>query len=384
VIANSIPQTAVVKPADAKLEVRYDGAPKFKSIGGAKDLEYCTNSAQPVILVGQLRAYWSVSNGVWFTSTSSLGPWAVATSVPPVIYTIPTSSPIHYVTYVRVYGTGPGGVVYVGYTPGYMGTCVSPEGVVVYGTGYYYPAYVSTTVWYGYPPTYGYGAGFACGTATGFAFGFAAGAMMGGCWGHPYWGPCRGYRDVDINTHSVYGNWRGGVTSVNRHYEYDASSGKSHASGVARSFNPYSGRSSVGGYSTYLNRDSGSFHVKQGGATYNPNTGTISGAGRNVHGNVYDGDVDVDRAGFKYNTRTDAGVGYKDGDVYAGHDGNVYRRTDDGWQKHSDDGWQDAQKASNFSEQQREHLESQRSSRQLGNNRLGAARGGGHFSGRRR
>ena len=69
---------------------------------------------------------------------------------------------MHYVTYVRVYGSTPT-VVYVGYTPGYMGTCVSTEGVVVYGTGYSYPAYVGTTVWVGYPPSYGYGASFACG-----------------------------------------------------------------------------------------------------------------------------------------------------------------------------------------------------------------------------
>ena len=28
--------------------------------------------------------------------------------------------------------------MYVGYTPGYYGSCVS-QGIVVYGTGYYYP-----------------------------------------------------------------------------------------------------------------------------------------------------------------------------------------------------------------------------------------------------
>ena len=81
----------------------------------------------------------------------------VATKVPDVIYTIPIASPLHYVTYVRVYQSSPD-VVYVGYTPGYMGTVASSDGVVVYGTGYYYPAYVGTTVYVGYPPTYGYGA----------------------------------------------------------------------------------------------------------------------------------------------------------------------------------------------------------------------------------
>ena len=57
-------------------------------------------------------AYYAVENGVWFTSANPTGPWIVATTVPPAIYTIPPSSPIHYVTYVQVYGYTPS-VVYV-------------------------------------------------------------------------------------------------------------------------------------------------------------------------------------------------------------------------------------------------------------------------------
>ena len=60
-------------------------------------------------------------------------------SVPDVIYTIPPSSPLYYVTYAKVYGSTPE-VVYLGYTPGYYGTVVSKDTTtVVYGTGYYYP-----------------------------------------------------------------------------------------------------------------------------------------------------------------------------------------------------------------------------------------------------
>ena len=44
---------------------------------------------------------------------SPFGPWVVATAVPPVIYSIPTASPIHYVTYVRIYRYSPT-VVWVG------------------------------------------------------------------------------------------------------------------------------------------------------------------------------------------------------------------------------------------------------------------------------
>ena len=68
--------------------------------------------------------YYAVENGVWFTAARLAGPWRVAVSVPAVVYAIPPSSPLHYVTYVRVYYATPD-VVYVGYTAGYVGTCVS-------------------------------------------------------------------------------------------------------------------------------------------------------------------------------------------------------------------------------------------------------------------
>ena len=95
----------------------------------------------------------------------------VATSVPAVIYSIPVSSPLHYVTYVQVYGSTPD-VVYDGYTPGYLGTEVCPDNVVVYGTGYDYPPYIGDS-WYGWPCTYGFGAGFADNWGIGYGFGFS-------------------------------------------------------------------------------------------------------------------------------------------------------------------------------------------------------------------
>ena len=179
VIANSIPQTATVNRSTAQFTATYDGKPKFQSIKGTP-LQYAVNSPTPIILVSK-QAYYALYNAVWFVAPAPTGPWAVATSVPGVIYTIPISSPLHYVTYVQVYGSTPT-VVYVGYTPGYLGTVVTPEGVVVYGTGVVYPAYVGT-VWYPPPPTYGYGAGFAWGATTGFMMGAVAGGAMWGCCG---------------------------------------------------------------------------------------------------------------------------------------------------------------------------------------------------------
>jgi hypothetical protein len=395
VIANSIPQTAAVKISEAKLTVTYDGSPKFTAVRGIKGLQYATNTALPVILVEGDKTFWCVENGVWFTGKSPTGPWAVATEVPGIIYTIPTSNPVHYVTYVRIYGTGPD-VVYVGYTPGYMGTCVTADGVVVYGTGHVYPAYVGT-VWVGYPPSYGYGASFACGTATGFAFGFAAGASMG-YWSTPYWGPCYGYSHIDINTSNVYTNWRGGVTTVNRSYEYDPWDNKAKAKGSFSSFNPYSGRSTVGGYKGSYDYDNNEYSYKRGAATYDPNSGTARAAGSKITGDVDEGTqtvkrgaaeynentgvvkgggsktfVDADKGTieretgkFRYNTNTDTGIARKGDDVYVGKDDNVYRHTDDGWQKKTDDGWETAQRDPNRTRE----LDQQRQSREVGQQRV--------------
>ena len=195
----------VVRSA-AHFTATYDGSPKFVPITGTS-LQYAVNSPIPIIRVDK-RTYYSLYNAVWFVAAAPTGPWTVAISVPGVIYTIPVSSPLYYVTFVRVYGSTPT-IVYVGYTPGYLGTVVTPEGVVVYGTGVVYPAYVGT-VWYPPPPTYGYGAGFAWGATTGFMMGAVAGAAVWGCCGC-----CSSTTTVNVNktvttvntSSNVYNNW---------------------------------------------------------------------------------------------------------------------------------------------------------------------------------
>ena len=169
VIANSVPQTATVPLANGPTFVpSFDGAPQFKPIADTP-LSATTNASVPIIQVDPNNFY-AVSSGVWFTAPAVTGPWRVATSVPDVIYTIPTSSVAHFVTYVRIYGATPE-VVYVGYTPGYMGTVVGPYGTVVYGTGYAYTPWVGS-VWYPPPYTYGMAAAPVYSAALGFTYGF--------------------------------------------------------------------------------------------------------------------------------------------------------------------------------------------------------------------
>ena len=138
VIANDIPQTAEVERAEAQLTVTYDGEPRWAQIEETL-LAYAINSATPVIRVDPMN-YYAVDNGIWFAAPSPFGPWLVASYMPEAIYTISPSSPVYYVTYVRVYDSTPD-VVYEGYTPGYLGSYGSDDDVVVYGTGYDYPSW---------------------------------------------------------------------------------------------------------------------------------------------------------------------------------------------------------------------------------------------------
>ncbi|MDG9852232.1 DUF3300 domain-containing protein [Pseudomonas nitroreducens] len=414
-IAASIPQTASVSRSKATLKVTYDGAPNFQSITGTS-LNYAVNTPTPVIEV-TANQFFAVSNGVWFTAPSPSGPWQVATEVPAAIYGIPPSSPVYYVTYVHIYSVTPQTVV-VGYTPGYLGVVVNSDGTVVYGTGYAYPAYVSSTVYYGYPPTYGYGAGFAVGALTGFAFGYAAGAWWGTpepYWG-PYWGPYPqgGWSYTNINQANFYGRW--GQGTVTHAYGYNAWTGTqwqgSSAAGYnprtgtrfagsqGAAFNPYTDQGVAGRRGAYSNAstgisaagrsgvaydaDSGDFKAGQQGVKHNAQTGRTTIAERGVSGDVDDGrgSYDHDNRGVTYNRRTGNAVAWKNGDIYAGHDGNVYQHTDNGWQQHTSNGWQPVQpNQANM----RGQLEQQYQSRQVGQQRFNQTQrqwgGGGHFGG---
>jgi hypothetical protein len=202
VIANGIPQTATMART-ARLTVTYDGPPQFIPIKGT-GLSYARNAPLPVIQVDPTY-YMALQDGVWFVSSSPVRTWLVATSVPPVVYTIPPTSPLYYVTHVYVYGSTPQ-VVYTGYTPGYYGMVVTSN-LVVYGTGYVYPAWAGT-VWYPLPATYGvYAAGYGAGVFTGFAFGMAFGAIAASApWG--WHGGC------------CWGGWHGGYANVNIYARY--------------------------------------------------------------------------------------------------------------------------------------------------------------------
>jgi hypothetical protein len=218
-IANSIPQTATVPLKNGpKFTPSFDGPPQYEQIPGTP-LTHVVNSSEPVIQVAP-NAYYAVVAGVWFTAPGITGPWTIATSVPPVIYTIPPSSPLFYVTYVKIYEATPQ-YVYVGYTPGYMGTVVSPYGTVVYGTGYAYNPWIGS-VWYAPPYTYGYAAAPIYNPWVGYTYGFAMG-LATAAWMEPYWGGAYyhpgywgGYGCCGVASANVYGHWGNATYSGTR------------------------------------------------------------------------------------------------------------------------------------------------------------------------
>ena len=391
-IANSIPQTATITRSEAHLKVEYDGDPQFKNIEGT-ELQYAVNTATPVIQVDD-KNYYAVANAVWFVGAAPLGPWAVATSVPAAIYSIPPSSSLHYVTYVKVYRSTPD-VVYVGYTPGYYGTVVSSTTTtVVYGTGWYYPPYVGH-YWYGAPYTYGVGVASTWSSGTGWSITIGVGYTYGYPYYYPWWGPWGYYGACCWGPAWGYGY--GGYASANVYGRWGNSA---YASTGAAWANPYSGNYGGASRTAFQNTQRGTVGVAGRGANaniytgnavagrgavgYNPNTGIVAGGGAGYASNVYTGQGTAGRGGFAYNTNTGAGVAAGSNNIYAGKDGNVYRydRQSGNWSQNSGNGWKSTSKSQvDLQQQQQARAAGQQRSQNFSRSVGSGMRGGG---GRRR
>jgi hypothetical protein len=390
-IANSIPQTATITRNEAHLQVKYDGDPQFKSIEGT-ELQYAVNTATPVIVVSD-KNYYAVENAVWFVGPAPVGPWAVATSVPEVIYSIPPSSSLHYVTYVKVYRSTPD-VVYVGYTPGYYGTVVSSTTTtVVYGTGFYYPPYIGA-YWYGAPYTYGVGVASTWSSGSGWSITIGVGYSYGypyyaypwwGPWGYYSgccWGPAWGYGYGGYASANVYGRW-GNTAYGGTHAAWANPYTGNYGAGSRTAFqNTQRGTVGVAGRGTNTNIYTGNSVGGRGATAYNPTTGVVSGAGAGYAGNIYSGQGVAGRGGFAYNTNTGAGVAARGNNVYAAEDGKVYRydRQNGNWSQNTGNGWQSTSRL-------QPSLQQQQQARSLGQQRsqnFGGSMAGMRGGGRRR
>lgn len=287
VVAAQVPQTATVDRKKAQFTSTYDGDPQFKPIEGT-DMMYAINSPNDVIFVGG--KYYAVSDGVWFVSERAQGPWAVADSVPPDVYSIPPSSPVYHVKYVYVYDSTPD-FVYVGYLPGYFGAYVW-DGVVVYGTGFGYPCWCGN-FWFGWPWTWG--------------FGWHYGYWGGGFFWRP-WYPNRWYWHPWVYAPRMYNTW-------NRRLLYN------------RSPERIANRPSPGGRSVYDRWQSPavtSRHPVALNPRGRPGTRPVVPPQRPATGRP---------------------------DLYAGKDNQIYRHQSDGWYQRDGQNWKKIQPPHNQLEQ---------------------------------
>jgi hypothetical protein len=288
-LANSLPTVATIKRAEAKLEVSYDGEPRFEPVEGT-ELTYAVNAQPPVIRSGN--SFYAVQDGVWFVAESAKGPWQVATEVPEEIYSIPPKSPLYYTTFARVYQASDDEVE-VGYTPGYVGAYEN-DGTMVYGTGWQYQP------WYG-NDYYGWG----------WTWGYSYLYVPWYQWWvwRPWWNDYGGLRAALID--NLYDRWHD----------------KPH---VAHRNGPYDGiGSGVPGYPRYSGHPALYGRVKNSAAmplSLPPNTLALNPYSR-PESATRPGDVPRGAA-LLSSVRQAPGGGR---DLYASPDGNVYSRRNDGW-----------------------------------------------------
>jgi hypothetical protein len=317
VLLAQVPQTARVNRKQLKVpDVDYQGEPQFEPIP-TTSLSRAVNTDKEIIKVGDL--YYMCFQGVWFMARSASGPWEVAGTVPKEIYTIPSSSPVHNVTYVTVVEDDSDDEwVTFAAVAGYTGMMVA-WGCAVWGTGWYYPPYV----WYGgfypvyYPfyPTYGYGAWYNPWTG---AYG------RGAAWYGPYGGAGVGARyNPRTGTYS-----RGAVAW-----------GPYGARGVADAYNPRTGAYARTSQGAGVYGSWGATSVQRGNQWAQTARVTNRATGATTR-------VTRGSGGGEAITRNGPGAGNNSGvartgsgDVYAGRDGNVYRNTGSGWQKYDNGGW---------------------------------------------
>ncbi len=306
VISAQIPRQATL-PRTSTIHVVYSGAPNFVPIAGT-DLTYAVNTYAQVVAVNG--TYYACNNGAWYVASTPTGPWVLATRVPQAIYTIPPTSPLYPVTYVRIYSVSPT-VVVTGYTAGYTMGLIAAAGVVVYGTGYYYPPLViagAVPFYVPYPYTYGGGIRYVSSTGAWVSGGAVYGPYGGvaarsaynpatGAYAHgaAVWGP---------NGGSAYGSFSNPATgrygSTSQSWDPYGRSGSSTVTGPNQTVHTQS-RGNANGAAGSFTSSSGA----HGGGVYNKSNGNTTTAGKAANG-----------------------------DIYAGHNGNVYQHSDSGWSKY--------------------------------------------------
>jgi len=295
--------------------------------------------------------YYCVESGVWFVADKATGPWKVSDERPKEVNKIPASSPAYNTQYVYIYDSTPD-VVYVGYTPGYMG-CYVYGPTVVYGTGYYYNPWYGP-YYYPRPVTYGFSMHYNPWTGWSMGFHYSSGFFSFSMYGHAgYWGPPM-YRPPYYPPYrgGMYGP-RGPVFINNGDINID------------RSNNIYNNRDHVS------TRDVQRGQGNRGGDR--PTAGTRPS--------------NMDQNKSRPNNSVNPNIAGPRNNVYSGKDGSVHQRNENGsWNQRNGNQWQN-----NSSGMDRDYQNRQRSTQNnsnfnnmnRGGNMGGGMRGGGFGGGGR-
>ena len=331
VLDAQIPQTTAVKRADAKLDVQYDGDPRFIPIEGTKT-EYAINTPTSVLRIAG--RYYACDNAVWYVADSPTGPWLLADSVPSDdVDQIPPSVPVYNVKYVRIYDSTPD-EVFVGYTQGYEG-CYPWGGTVVWGTGWHYRPWVGPVFWWPRPYTWGFHAhytpwsGWGFGVSWSYPFfstsfgwggwfhpvGWGRPSRFGGGWGGGYrrgWFGPGGYRPPTVIVGNYWGNRPGGIRPPGWNRPVAGVGAGLHRPGMVR---PVIG-----------------FHPPA----------------KDIHPVRFQNNIYNRVPGLRRDTPNPPTLGksrpasVRPNNVYADRNGEVYRKTKQGWQQRTNDTWRNS------------------------------------------
>ncbi len=341
-----VPQTAKVDRKTAKCTVKYDGDPKFEKIEGTS-MELAMNTTSTVMKSDN--KFYCVESGVWFVADKATGPWKVSDERPKEVNKIPASSPAYNTQYVYIYDSTPD-VVYVGYTPGYMG-CYVYGPTVVYGTGYYYNPWYGP-YYYPRPVTYGFSMHYNPWTGWSMGFHYSSGFFSFHAYGHPgYWGPPM-YRPP------FYPPYRGGMygrgpVQINHYGDIN----------IDRSNNIYNNRNGVN-----------TNDVKRGQNNQGNRPSTMDQNNRGNRPTTMDQN--------KSRQSPNQNIAGPRNNVYSGKDGNVYQRNDNGsWDQRNGNQWQQNKSSGMDSDYQNRQRSTQQNSNfnqmNRGGNMGGGMQGGG-------
>ncbi len=325
VMIAQIPTKTTMNVADATpVTITYSGDPKYVVIDGTS-LSYIENTTDKVIMVSS-NSFYACLSGFWYSAPTAQGPWSLATSVPQVIYTIPSSSPVYNVTYVTqtVVVTG---TVQSSYTAGYMGAFVVGVGVgviIASGTGYYHPPYM-------YYPPYGYPVCYASAVTYG-AYAYHPYSYYGGV---SYGASYNSYTGTYSRSATAYGPY-GSATAKQSYNPYTGTAARGASvstpygtRSAAQAYNPYTGQAAATRQGSNANGQAGTSVYNNGKGTTTQTSHATNNYGQSV--GTAQNSNGAKAVGATGPNGTGTVAKSANGDMYATKDGNVYSNSGGSW-----------------------------------------------------